>query len=90
MEYLVAAVILYFIFWTVGNLVTLLSGAEEGSAPGQQRRRGSSAPRGWEGPSPRQQTGTARDEPTFWGKDIEEATWHDIDGPVSSEQEASR
>lgn len=78
MEYLVIAVILYFILWTAGNLVRLLSGAEETSAPKGQDRPGSSPPRGWEGPSPRQHTGTARGEPTFW-EDIEEATWYDVD-----------
>jgi hypothetical protein len=80
MEYLFLAVILYFILRTTGTLVRLLRG-EEGS-PSQEgaTREQSSRRHGWEGPSPRQQTGTARDEPTFWGEDIEDATWRDLDG----------
>lgn len=80
MEYLLFAIILYFILRTTGNLVRLLRGDE---APrSQEGRMHDESPRrnGWEGPSPRQHTGSARNEPTFWGKDIEDATWRDLDG----------
>jgi len=78
MEYLILAIILYFILRTTGNLVRLLRG---GDASQEELGGDSSSSRrnGWEGPSPRQQTGTARDEPTFWGEDIEDATWRDLE-----------
>ncbi len=87
MEYLILAIILYFILRTAGNLVRLLRG-DDGS---QEELGGDSSPprNGWEGPSPRQQTGTARDEPTFWGKDIEDATWRDLKGG-RNQQNATR
>lgn len=79
MEYLFLAVILYFVLRTAGNLVRLLGGD---AASSQEESSHKSAPRrnGWQGPSPRQQTGTARDEPTFWGQNIEDATWRELDG----------
>jgi hypothetical protein len=78
MEYLALAVILYFILRTMGNLVRLLGGSSD-AASGQDARPEAPARReGWEGPSPRQQTGAAREEPTFWGEDIEDATWRDL------------
>ena len=78
MEYLFLFIILYFILRTAGNLVRLLGG--EGDSGGRDTQRHDSPARrnGWEGPSPRQQTGSARDEPTFWGEDIEDATWRDL------------
>lgn len=80
MEYLVLAIILYFILRTAGNLVRLLGGEEASrTQEGQQRHDSSPKRNGWAGPSPRQQTGSARDEPTFWGQDIEDATWHDLE-----------
>lgn len=79
MEYLVIAVILYFILRTAGNLVDLLRGGEGRSAGQRQVQRGKSRGEHWEGPSPRNETGAARDEPTYWGKDIEDATWYDIE-----------
>jgi len=79
MEYLVLGIILYFILRTSGNLVRLMGG-DDSSAQDDRAHASSSQRRGWEGPSPRQHTGAARDEPTFWGKDIEDATWHDLDG----------
>jgi hypothetical protein len=79
MEYLVLGIILYFILRTSGNLVRLMGGDDDPSAKGVGGRESSSRPDGWEGPSPRQHTGTARDEPTYWGKDIEDATWRDLD-----------
>lgn len=81
MEYLVVAAILYFVLRTGANLVRLLAGeeGEDGSTTQGQARPGSSRRQRWEGPSPRQQTGAARDEPTFWGEDIEDATWYDVD-----------
>jgi hypothetical protein len=36
-------------------------------------------PDGWGGPSPRRQTEGLSDHPTFWGEDVEDATWHDLD-----------
>lgn len=80
MEYLFLAIILYFILQAVGNLVRLLRGKEGASSQGGATREQSSRRHGWEGPSPRQQTGTARGEPTFWGEDIEDATWRDLEG----------
>lgn len=79
MEYFVVAVILYFILRTAGNLVGLLRGRDGSS--GEQNRVGPGTSPGerWEGPSPRKETGAARDEPTYWGKDIEDATWYDVE-----------
>ena len=79
MEYLFLAVILYFILRTAGNLVRLLGGAGPTSTEDQQVHESTGRRNGWEGPSPRQQTGTARDEPTYWGEDIEDARWRDLD-----------
>lgn len=75
MEYLIVAVILYFILQTAGNLVYILRGGGA-SSPTQEP----SSPRThrWEGPSPRQQMEGITDHPTFWGKDVEDATWQDI------------
>ena len=80
MEYLFLAAILYFILRTTGNLVRLLGGERASESQGARRRDSSARRSGWEGPSPRQQTGTGRDEPTFWGEDIEDATWRDLGG----------
>ena len=91
MEYLLLAIVLYFILRTTGNLVRLLGGRGEaaGSQKGQVR---DSSPRrdGWQGPSPRQQTGSARNDPTFWGEDIEDATWRDLAGETRSPPNAPR
>lgn len=76
MEYLVVAVILYFILQTAGNLIRLLRGKEEGASAQQAS---SSSSRTWKGPSPREQTGRAHGEPTFWNQDIEDATWQDLE-----------
>lgn len=78
MEYLLIAVILYFILRTAGNLVGLLTGAEAGSS-GEVRTGQTDSSEKWEGPSPRQHTGAAREKPTFWGEDIEDATWYEVD-----------
>lgn len=83
MEYLVLGIILYFILRTFGNLVRLMGGEEGPSSQGGQVRGSSSGRTGWKGPSPRKRTGTARDEPTFWGKDVEDATWRDLDGEAN-------
>ena len=84
MEYLALFVILYFILRTTGNLVQLLRGTESSTAPSDEGRESAARRNGWEGQSPRQQTGAARDEPTFWGDDVEDATWHDLEeGPRS-------
>jgi hypothetical protein len=76
MEYLIAAVILYFILQTAGNLVYILRGGTE--APST-----SEAPAGpghdWKGPSPRTETEGFTDHPTFWGEDVEDATWRDLE-----------
>jgi len=79
MEYLFLAIILYFILRTAGNLVRLLRGGEASGTQDAQMHDSSARRNGWEGPSPRQQTGSALDEPTFWAEDIEDATWHDLD-----------
>lgn len=86
MEYFIIALILYFLLRTGANLFRLLQGKSEasGGRRGQERRTPPRQQR-WEGPSPREQTGAARDKPTFWGKDVEEATWHDLDdGPKAN------
>jgi hypothetical protein len=76
MEYLVFAVILYFILQTAGNLVYIL----RGGAPSSQTEAREPAPaHDWEGPSPRREMEGFTDHPTFWGEDVEEATWRDID-----------
>lgn len=72
MEYLVFAVILYFILQTAGNLVYILRG-------GAKTPSSAIADHDWKGPSPRQEMGGGTDHPTFWGEDVEEATWRDID-----------
>lgn len=76
MEYIVFAVILYFILQTASNLVLILRGKGARSvsqeAPSPQH--------GWEGPSPRQQTTVDWADPTFWGEDIEDVRWRDLEG----------
>jgi len=74
MEYLIIAVILYFILQTAGNLVYILRGG------GASRTQEPSSPpaHGWEGPSPRQRMEGMTDHPTFWGEDVDDATWQDI------------
>lgn len=91
MEYLLLAIVLYFILRTAGNLVRLLGGRGE-DAGSQAGRVGDSSPRrdGWEGPSPRQQTGSAQNDPTFWGEDIEDATWSDLEDETRSPPNAPR
>jgi hypothetical protein len=74
MEYIAAAVILYFILQTAGNLVLILRGDKEPA----EARPSSSTDHGWEGPSPRNETKGARGGPTFWGEDIDEARWQDV------------
>lgn len=72
MEYLIVAVILYFILQTAGNLVYILRGG--GNVP-----RSASAPsHNWKGPSPREHTEGLTDRPTFWGSDVEDARWTDL------------
>lgn len=75
MEYLALAIIFYFILRTVGNLVGLLQGDKSRSASHGNRH----PQHEWQGPSPHEHTGTAWDEPTFWGEDIEDATWRDVE-----------
>lgn len=91
MEYFVVAIILYLTLRATANLVRLLGGKDGASAgQGKQGRQKSSRPQRWEGPSPRQQTGTARGEPTFWGEDIEDATWHDVENGARSRRNVAR
>jgi len=72
MEYLVIAVILYFILQTAGNLVLLFRGDTEATRPTP------SPDHNWQGPSPREQMENGRPSPTFWGDDIEDATYRDL------------
>ncbi|PSQ95112.1 MAG: hypothetical protein BRD55_11345 [Bacteroidetes bacterium SW_9_63_38] len=74
MEYLIFAVILYFILQTAGNLVYILRGEAEGVSETDEQ----SMPDGWGGPSPRRQTEGIPDHPRFWSEDIDDATWHDL------------
>jgi hypothetical protein len=74
MEYLVFAVILYFILQTAGNLVFVLRGGGETPPDAASSTR----THDWEGPSPRKQTDGVPDHPTFWGDDIDDATWRDL------------
>jgi hypothetical protein len=76
MEYLVFAVILYFILQTAGNLVYILRGSGRSS---ETETGGAPPAHDWQGPSPRREMEGFPDHPTFWGEDVEEATWHDID-----------
>lgn len=90
MEYLVLAIVFYFILRTVGNLVRLLGGGEGSPSEAGPTQEASSRPEGWKGPSPREETGTARDEPTFWDEDVEDATWRDLEDGSASTQNATR
>lgn len=74
MEYLITAVILYFVLQTAGNLVYILRGGGADSSNGEAP----SPPEGWGGPSPRRQTEGITSHPTFWGEDVEDATWRDL------------
>jgi hypothetical protein len=74
MEYLVFAVILYFVLQTAGNLVYILRGG--GAGPSSDA---STVPsHDWEGPSPREEMEGLSDHPTFWGEDVDDATWTDV------------
>jgi hypothetical protein len=79
MEYLFFAILLYFILRIAGNLLRLLEGDGASPSPDEQAPETATPEHRWKGPSPRQETGAAREEPTFWGEDIEEATWRDLD-----------
>lgn len=74
MEYLVFAVILYFILQAAGNLVYFLRGGAETSEPQEEPP----PIEDWEGPSPRREMEGMSDHPTFWGKDVDDATWKEI------------
>jgi len=74
MEYLIFAIILYFILKTGGNLFHILQGGpyeDERSTRSESRRN-------WEGPSPRKETGRLQDQRHFWIDEIEDASWHDL------------
>jgi len=75
MEYLIFAVILYFILQTAGNLVYILRGGGRRTS----QRRAQSPDHNWKGPSPRREMEGIPNHPTFWGEDIEEATWRDVE-----------
>lgn len=79
MEYLLFAILTYFILRTAGNLVGIMQG-DDPSRRIQDRQNGRdrSADHGWKGPSPRDRTGTAKQHPTYWGEDVDDATWQDI------------
>ncbi|WP_263785426.1 hypothetical protein [Salinibacter grassmerensis] len=83
MEYLALGIILYFILRTSGNLVRLMGGEERTSSQQGPAHESPSRQTEWEGPSPRQRTGTARNAPTFWGKDVEDARWQDLNGEAN-------
>ncbi len=79
MEYLLFAVLAYFILRTASNLVGIMRGHDpshriEDARNGQERR----TDHNWKGPSPRNRTGTATDHPTYWGEDVEDARWRDV------------
>jgi len=74
MEYLVFAVILYFVLQTAGNLVYVLRGG--GAAPSSDASAGPAHE--WEGPSPREEMEGLSDHPAFWGEDVDDATWRDV------------
>lgn len=84
MEYLIIAVILYFIVQVAGNLVHLLRGRGPGATaeedPSDRASSHARAPQSleWGGPSPRAQGTDRAADPRFWGDDIEDATWHDV------------
>jgi hypothetical protein len=74
MEYLCAAVILYFVLQAASNIVLMIRGGREGPGIRQNGRAAEPPSHDWQGPSPREHTGTRRSHPTFWN-DVEEATW---------------
>mgnify|MGYP006432767231 CR=1 FL=1 len=71
MEYLVFAVILYFILQMMGNLVLIMRGTNDSSS--------ATLPDGWRGPIPRRYTGRERKKPTFWDEDVRNAQWVDLE-----------
>jgi len=73
MEYLVLAVILYFVLQTAGNLVYILRGG--GATPSSDAP---TASHDWKGPSPREEMEGLSSHPTFWAHDVEDATWTDV------------
>jgi len=74
MEYLVLAVILYFVLQTAGNLVYILRGG--GTIPSSDAATVPS--HDWKGPSPREEMDGISGHPTFWAHDVEDATWTDV------------
>ncbi|MFO8099218.1 MAG: hypothetical protein R6T83_06285 [Salinibacter sp.] len=79
MEYLLFAVLLYFILMTARNLVHLLRRPGAGST-------GASGPGGASAAGPQERAGgtsgnrrqKSEADPRFWGEDIEDATWEDL------------
>lgn len=77
MEYLVIAVILYFIVQTAGNLLHLLQGDGDSASDEGPSGRQSSTSEGWGGGASSGST-RSRSDPRYWGEDIEDATWQDL------------
>lgn len=83
MEYLIFAILLYFIAQTAGNLVRLVRGdgasGQIGDGGPWDATGGDGAPgRDWGRAGSRRRV-EADDDPTYWGRDIEDATWTDLD-----------
>ncbi|PSQ75583.1 MAG: hypothetical protein BRD35_08585 [Bacteroidetes bacterium QH_7_62_13] len=76
MKYLIFAVILYFILQAAGNLVYILRGDGGAAQPEMETPPPSQE---WKGPSPRGEMEGLSDHPTFWGEDVEDATWREVD-----------
>lgn len=77
LKYLFFLILFYFIVRASGNLVRAVRGGL-GTPPSQDHF----DPLNTSGPSARGTTGrSAREDapPNFWGKDIEDATWEDLD-----------
>jgi hypothetical protein len=79
MEYLIFAVIFYFILQTAGNLVYILRGGGQEPAADSAEADAAQPAHDWRGPSPREHTGRQRGQPTFWGEDVEDVTWQDVE-----------
>lgn len=74
MEYLITAIILYFVVQATGNLVRIVRDDSDRADASSSR----SGRPDWSGPSPRDETGSTQRSPTFWDRDIEDATWRDV------------
>ncbi|PEN13753.1 hypothetical protein CRI94_06680 [Longibacter salinarum] len=70
MEYIFFAVIFYFIMQAASNLVVIMRG-QHGTPIEEDRSHG------WQGPSPRQYTGSERGSVRYWD-DVRDAQWKDV------------